>query len=542
MYDTCMTHIQIPHFVLKREHILRFCFGADLKGRKGGVIIMGIKWRGSFFSTSSPSMIHDHSFHSRTLKTRNYVSRKELRNSANSKDVVRLYQPCIYQKTNMATSNENNSYPAEAAIEQGEHPTVANNDSTTKTSEDTVQEVDDEEKQPDSKCKRFLNALWNFYSNNDFIVQVVIAILLARAYPPLGADYLQPHITATWICVVFIFVLAGLGLKTEEFKKAFQRFYFNVAVQAFNFGVVSSIVFGLSRALVLVDAIPQSLADGMVVCASLPLTINMCLVLTKSAGGDEASAIFNAAFGNMVGVFLSPVLILGYLGVTGDVDLFSVFYKLALRVVLPVTFGQALQKFSPTVVSFVKEHKKRFKKAQQLALVFIVYTVFCSTFSKEDDNVKVADIFIMIAIQFCLLCLVMGLAWMFLKILFPNEPTLRVMGLFGCTHKTVAMGVPLINAIYEDDPNVGLYTLPLLIWHPMQLVLGSFLAPKLSKWVETEKTRLGIEDDDDDEEDGDNEVGLKEQEETAKSEAPVTVKGEERESKVEDDCEESFKC
>ena len=56
----------------------------------------------------------------------------------------------------------------------------------------------------------------------------------------------------------------------------------------------------------------------------------------------------------------------------------------------------------------------------------------------------------------------------------------------------VAMGVPLINAIYESDPLVGLYTLPLLIWHPMQLVVGSFLAPRLSEFVEQEKERLGI--------------------------------------------------
>ena len=61
----------------------------------------------------------------------------------------------------------------------------------------------------------------------------------------------------------------------------------------------------------------------------------------------------------------------------------------------------------------------------------------------------------------------------------------------GCTHKTVAMGVPLINAIYEKDPNIGLYTLPLLIWHPMQLVIGSALAPRLNAWTIREIERLG---------------------------------------------------
>jgi sodium/bile acid cotransporter 7 len=37
------------------------------------------------------------------------------------------------------------------------------------------------------------------------VVMVVIALLLAKAYPPLGADYLQPQITSTWIAVIFIF-------------------------------------------------------------------------------------------------------------------------------------------------------------------------------------------------------------------------------------------------------------------------------------------------------------------------------------------------
>lgn len=51
----------------------------------------------------------------------------------------------------------------------------------------------------------------------------------------------------------------------------------------------------------------------------------------------------------------------------------------------------------------------------------------------------------------------------------------------------------MLGAIFEGNPNVGLYTLPLLIWHPMQLVIGSALAPRLSNWVEQEENRLEAE-------------------------------------------------
>jgi sodium/bile acid cotransporter 7 len=343
-------------------------------------------------------------------------------------------------------------------------------------------------------CRRITTWWIDFYWVNEFLILIVVAILLAKAYPPLGADYLQPDITATWLAVCFIFLMAGVGLKTEEFSKAFQRIWFNLFVQCFNFFVVSSTIYGASRLLAETNVLSQDLADGMVVAASLPMTINMVLVLTKAGGGEDAAAIFNAAAGNMIGVFLSPVLILGYLGVTGDIDLVEVFYKLALRVVLPVIVGQLLQKFSKTVVDFVKAHKSKFKLAQQYCLVFIVYTVFCRTFEKGSDS-SIGDIFLMILFQFIFLVTLMVAAWFALKLVYRDEPKLRVMGLFGCTHKTVAMGVPLINAIYENNDAVGLYTLPLLIWHPMQLVIGTFLAPKLAAFVKREQERLGIVED-----------------------------------------------
>lgn len=97
------------------------------------------------------------------------------------------------------------------------------------------------------------------------------------------------------------------------------------------------------------------------------MTINMVLVLTKSAHGDEASALFGAVLGNGVGVVLSPLLILGYLGVQGNVNIGTVFFKLAMRVLLPVAVGQVLQK-TTNIYEFYKQHKKIIKKLQQLLL------------------------------------------------------------------------------------------------------------------------------------------------------------------------------
>ena len=96
----------------------------------------------------------------------------------------------------------------------------------------------------------------------------------------------------------------------------------------------------------------------------------------------------------------------------------------------------------------------------------------------------------MILFQFLLMVFLMGLAWYMLKFLFRDQPELRVMGVFGCVEKTVSLGIPLISSIYEGNPNEALYTLPILIWHPMQLVVGSLIVSRLAKFVENEREVL----------------------------------------------------
>jgi sodium/bile acid cotransporter 7 len=43
------------------------------------------------------------------------------------------------------------------------------------------------------------------------------------------------------------------------------------------------------------------------------MTINMIVVLTKAAGGDEASALINSTLANLIGVFITPALLFMYM-------------------------------------------------------------------------------------------------------------------------------------------------------------------------------------------------------------------------------------
>lgn len=353
----------------------------------------------------------------------------------------------------------------------------------------------------DQSClQSFLRRLLAFYLMFDFPIHILIGICLARAYPPLGAEYLRPQYTASWIATGIIFFLSGLGLKTSDLLKvALRRLYFNIFVEVFNFGVVSLLVFGVSRALASSGILPQPLADGLAMTACLPMSINAVIILTSAAHGDEAAAIFHTTVGNFCGIFLSPILIVLYLpSVTADVDLPKVFLDLTLKIVVPLVCGQIVHILIKPVRDFYYVHKKFFKKTQETCLVYIVYTVFCKKFNKEDEE-EVGFGSIAIVIVFILLCMTssMVLAWFSMKPLFHNEPGLRVMGVFGCTQKTIALGIPLILSIFGGTEYESLYTLPILIWHPMQLVVGSCIVGRLQKFMVEEKKRLGIVDEED---------------------------------------------
>jgi len=316
---------------------------------------------------------------------------------------------------------------------------------------------------------------------------VGLAILAALAYPPLGVKYLYPEITSDWVAVVCIFIISGLSLKTKEILKSMTQIKFHIFLQIFNLGFVPLFTYGLSRLLAHTEILTKDFADGLVVMACLPTTVNMVIVLTTSSGGDEACALLNAAMGNFIGVFVTPALITGYLGKTGHVHFMTIVLSLCYRVLIPTIFGQLLRTFVEPINQFVTKRKSLLSKLSEWALVYIVYTVFCKTFDASDLEYTASQILMVALFVIILMLFFMQVSWVMLKYMFKGKPELIIMGFFGCHHKTVAMGLPLLKAIYEEDPKMGMYALPLLIWHPLQLIVGTALAPKLKQWRDKEE-------------------------------------------------------
>lgn len=143
------------------------------------------------------------------------------------------------------------------------------------------------------RLKSACRSVAGFVDRRYFLVGVVAAVALAAVYPPLGrrGGPLRPELTVAWGATCGIFLLSGLNLPTSELARAAVSVRLHALIQGFNLLFIPLCTLLSCDALAAAGWLQPALRDGMVVMSLLPTTINMCVALCRSSGGDEALAI-----------------------------------------------------------------------------------------------------------------------------------------------------------------------------------------------------------------------------------------------------------
>ncbi|KAI7900584.1 SBF-like CPA transporter family-domain-containing protein [Cokeromyces recurvatus] len=356
---------------------------------------------------------------------------------------------------------------------------------------------------------------WSLFVKYWFLLGLMIAILLAVFFPNVArkGGYIRAEWTIKWGAVIVIFLISGLSLRTKILAETILRIRLHLLIQIINLIIIPFTVFGLVLLFFKLHMnISSLLLVGIVIAASTPTTVSSNVVMTKNACGNEASALMNAALGNVLGIFVSPALVSVFQGpllqatpedesaaqVGGQVDFVQVLKQLGLTVLAPLIVGQMIQWFWTDAVAKFKV-KCRLSDVSSLMLLTMVWSVFSDavysgSFSAvtPKDIIAVAIINAGLYIIFSLLSLFLARlplpAWFSVPTIvkkwrYSREDTVAVM--FCGATKTVAMGVPLINVLYQNgDPGtVGVLSTPLLLYHVEQLIFGNIEVELLKKWV-----------------------------------------------------------
>jgi sodium/bile acid cotransporter 7 len=116
-------------------------------------------------------------------------------------------------------------------------------------------------------------------------------------------------------------------------------------------------------------------------------------------------------------------------------------------------------------------------------LLLLVYSTFCDTFSSNKGaNFDPISIISIIAVIWLIYPLFLGICFLLGTNFKFDRPDVVSICYCGST-KTLSLGIPLIGLIYGKDPNVALYSLPLLIYHATQLFIGGWAVGRLRAWV-----------------------------------------------------------
>lgn len=287
--------------------------------------------------------------------------------------------------------------------------------------------------------------------------------------------------------IFLIFFTQGVLLPGEEIKKGVKDWPLHLLVQCSIFLMLPLLAAGLLWTSSGFFHHPD-LRMGFLFLSFLPTTISSAVGLTTLARGNVTGALFNCSLGAVLGSFLVPVYCLKWLQTgSGDsgINLTGTLSGISLILLLPLILGQLLRS---RLGSAFTRHKNALSRMTLGVILFIVWTAFCSSFQQQVWlKVPPSDLIVCFLGSSLLLGLASSLVWLLSGWVRMDLPS-RITAFFCGSQKALSVGLPLSVLMFgSGNPTVdlSLLVIPLLIYHPSQLLLGGWLVPKFAKRVQT---------------------------------------------------------
>jgi sodium/bile acid cotransporter 7 len=300
-----------------------------------------------------------------------------------------------------------------------------------------------------------------------FLAGIAAAVGLAWLIP-------APVPGGAWIrdgATVAVFLVFGLSLPAAELGRAAGAWRPALAIHLTC--LVAAPLLVLAARPLLDRLLDPALVRGLIVLALLPSTITSCVTLTRIAGGAAPVALVNSVWSSLAGVVLVPVLA-AWLAAGGDgADPGGAMLHLVLTCILPFALGQALR-WAPMLAPAVRRCESDGGLINQVCLLTILVVVFAESFH-GGLRLSGTDLAVAAVAVAVLHGLLLAIAWQAGRGCTPGE---RLAVLFTGTQKSAALGVPMIAVLFRHDPAVAAIVTPLLVYHPLQLVVGSLMAER----------------------------------------------------------------
>ncbi|RCS24298.1 bile acid:sodium symporter [Phyllobacterium salinisoli] len=307
----------------------------------------------------------------------------------------------------------------------------------------------------------------------DKFILALIAAIIAASFLPVRGEFAEWFAIATKIAVGLLFFLHGARLSRQAVVAGVTHWRLHLLVLATTFVLFP--LLGLAAGWLVPDLRASAFYTGILFLCVLPSTVQSSIAFTAIAGGNVPAAVVSASASNLLGMFLTPLLVGLLLTVQGSHGMsLHALESILLQLLAPFVLGQLLQ---PLIGNFMRRHHKALGLVDRGSILMVVYLAFSeAVVAGLWHSVSGHDLAMMVAVDMVLLALVLiitayGSKWLG----FPLEDRITIM--FCGSKKSLASGAPMANAIFPSQ-TVGSVVLPLMLFHQIQLMICAMLARK----------------------------------------------------------------
>ena len=310
------------------------------------------------------------------------------------------------------------------------------------------------------------------------IVLIILAVILAVIAPARG-DFAETFGQLTNVAIAFLFFLYGARLSTQEALNGLKHWRLHLTILAFTFVVYPLIGIALRP---LTAFISHDMYLGILFLTLVPSTVQSSVAFTSIAKGNVAGAIVSASTSNLVGVFITPSLVMLLMGTGGGVHIdTSVFGEIALLLLAPFILGQLTRRW---VGKFAQS--KATKVVDRGSIAMVVYSAFSKgVVDGIWSSISIWELAFLVAFAAILVAFML---WLTKKVSeklgFKRADTVAIE--FCGSKKSLATGLPMASVIFASGgTSLGLLILPLMIYHQVQLMMCSWLASRYAQRATT---------------------------------------------------------
>lgn len=307
----------------------------------------------------------------------------------------------------------------------------------------------------------------------DNMTLLLLAVVLTASFLPCSGQAAVGFNHLTSAMIALLFFMHGAKLSRAAVLAGATHWRLHLTVLLFTFAVFP--LLGLLLKPVLLWLVSPELYLGILFLCVLPSTVQSSIAFTSVARGNVPAAVCSASASNLIGIFLTPLLVSLLLASSAaSHSSFDAILKIVTQLLLPFVAGQIAR---PWIAAWIGRHREVLKMVDQSSILLVVYVAFSEAVVQGLwHQVPATMLLSLLAISAVMLAIIMSLT-MFASRRFGFSKEDEITVVFCGSKKSLASGVPMAKVLFASHA-VGMVLLPLMLFHQLQLMVCAVMAQR----------------------------------------------------------------